>query len=889
MPPYNREEHIAAVFQQQEAANRAGTEEERRLLATSEGMRLNDAEIQARFRRAHARGMAIDEAHLFADPEMPAFLKEQEPPFYAILLPGALVGEDAAGATRPTPVTIANFPHPDKGPIPVLVPRLPTNPEDQEYSEVLYQAHHPGSQRVRFIDCSCGAYTRCESVADGTFDEEGCERRAYGCYIERKFYDATGTKVIGSRVLNDALLVCDHRDLIAYAVEDGPGVAPSRAWSRKCNDVIGCMYFNAEGAKTHATFTDGRTSMYVGKAGHERQVSVSKDPALHEGVVREFYAGPPGAAYLTRRVYVDGTVKFFTGTTPNFVRLTKIWHPSGKTELYEGEVSRERKVGEGFEPRGITRHAVPSPNLIRGLFAVSRHMLDGHTLEENERACSALMDVAIRDGFVPPDSEINDGAEAIMPVVKRVAGDRYKPLTQACAVMLVVFTAMDPEEALRACQVYEDNTESQLPSATSGKRPSRKLVAFAKTVAELIDEDTSSEEEKLWMREEGARLAQAEGWTPAILRDNSGEWVYCLSEGLGGLDDSVSYTDAQTSHAATIVLFCGSLSFQDAMNEVIAYEADGAASAMDQLCLGQAPAAAEAAPKPLFALPAPEDVAGPKPGTQLRIGPSHRRTDLHGKPIELVRWCFSKKSDPYWVFKWVDPKDEVLAKTFGELHITLAETVTNEEYLAAKAAKEAERAAKAESSKAKKRAQRQAKQLEADARLAAELQAAEEKAAEAPPGPPPEGKQPLKALARCPIDGALLTDAVLCSDGWTYNKGSLQSYWCAREKLVSPITGEPVSNVLLTHYPLRSLAKELQATPSKGDAVPTDEPELVQCPISQEVMASPMLGADGYVYDATTLAQWFATGATTSPMTGAPMEPVSRGDRHMRVLCRAWQ
>lgn len=656
---------------QKQRLHKTGTETERRLLSSANGLRLSDGEFISSFRRAHARGMAIDEAHQFADPTMPDVFKRNEPPYYA-LVPKETLGDELYDALTHTHIVMNNFPHPDKGTISVIVPQRPA---DEDEKRLIHEEYHPGTERVRFRDYSCGAHTRIESLSSGRFDEKGFELRAYAQFVERKFYDASGTKIIGMRVLNDWLVISDCRDIVTYVHEERPGEHdfPARVWGRKNTDVTCCTWFNIDGARTHCAYTDGRVSMYTGRPGHERQVSVTKDPALHKGVVREFYAGPPGCTYMTRQIFEDGTIKFFTGTTPNLVRLVKKWYPSGKTELFEGPHQLERKVGEGFEPR------------------------DGHRLA------------------APPPANASAGA--------------------------------------------------------------------------------------------GGGLVSA------------------------------------------------------------------AAAAVGKLRLS-------------FSTPAPQD-AGPKVGTQLRVGSEHPRSDLHGKRIELT----GVVGGDVWKFKWLDAPAPKLAKGLATWSIELAQTVTNEEYLDAKSAKEAARAAKAESGKAKRRAQKQAKQLEADARLAAELQANEDKAARAtPPGPPPEGKHhPPKALVRCPIDGAALVDAVLASDGWVYNKGALQEFWSAHEALVSPITGAEVTNVLFAHNPLRSLAKELQAAPAKGEVVPTEEPELVLCPITHDVMDTPVLAEDGYIYDKAALAQWFSTGAKMSPLTGAPMGEAVCIDRHAAVLCRAWK
>ena len=95
----------------------------------------------------------------------------------------------------------------------------------------------------------------------------------------------------------------------------------------------------------------------------------------------------------------------------------------------------------------------------------------------------------------------------------------------------------------------------------------------------------------------------------------------------------------------------------------------------------------------------------------------------------------------------------------------------------------------------------------------------------------------------------------------------------------------------MRHNKLRSLAMEIDSVglaKSGHDKVPTDEPDLVQCPISNDVMEDPVLAADGCLYDNTYIQQWFATGHTTSPMSNQPMARTVQQDRHMQVLCAAW-
>ena len=818
---HNALEGSSRVMQTQ-AAERLGTERERRALSSENGKRISQAEFDANHKHSVERGYAIEAPHHFADESMPAFLKAQEPPFYVIPNRGMFRLQPQLNEMIKHTFLTMTFPHPDKGDIRVIMPQRPPD----KYTKLqIHEEYYPSSERVRFKDFSCGSSTRDDSVRSGSFSADGHELYDMAQYVERVYYDKTTGKIMGARTLNDPLMIGDKRDLVCYAFEQTLDGIPVRAWARKHNDVICCFHFNAAGAKTHVVYTNGQTAMYMGKPGEERMVSATKDPALHDGVVREFYAGPPGCAYLTRRLFEDNTISFFAGTTPDRARLVKIWLPSGKTELYTGEHKCERKIGEGFEPRRPEQYAVPSPELIKTVFAFTRQLTAGVPRTEAEEFLKSALLIAKRDGFDRSDDAFDCPTESMdtLREVQRISAGRYSNMTEAVAMQLIFFTGLSTEEALQACHAH----------------------ATADCAA--------------------ARAA-------------------CSSRGL----------------LSTV---------------------SSAASAVGNLLLGPSSSAA-AAPAP-----APEPTLGSKAGTQLRVGANHPRSDLHGKRLALTK----PVGGDVWEFKWLNPPVPKLARGQTAWTIALAQTVTEEAYLADRAAKEAERAAKqaeraakAASAKAKKDAERQArkleaqakqlradarlaamlqaeqleaqgKQLKADACLAAELQAEEDKAAQPPPppplpppGPPPKGKQPLKAVVRCPINGALLVDAVLGSDGFVYNKNSLLAYWSVHGKQVSPITRKTMKNVLMAHSPLRSLAKELEMAPAKGEAVPSEEPDLVQCPITHEVMTDPVLAEDGYVYDKAALAQWFSTGAKTSPLTGAPMGRQIVEDCHTAVLCRAW-
>eukprot|EP00111_Clytia_hemisphaerica_P005628 TCONS_00016347-protein len=56
---------------------------------------------------------------------------------------------------------------------------------------------------------------------------------------------------------------------------------------------------------------------------------------------------------------------------------------------------------------------------------------------------------------------------------------------------------------------------------------------------------------------------------------------------------------------------------------------------------------------------------------------------------------------------------------------------------------------------------------------------------------------------------------------------------------------------------------------SKTESGPPDE---LLCPITQELMTDPVIVADGYTYERTSITQWFETGNHRSPMTNLPLK-----------------
>lgn len=160
----------------------------------------------------------------------------------------------------------------------------------------------------------------------------------------------------------------------------------------------------------------------------------------------------------------------------------------------------------------------------------------------------------------------------------------------------------------------------------------------------------------------------------------------------------------------------------------------------------------------------------------------------------------------------------------------------------------------------------------------------------ATPTAPLATRQPTRNAVCCPISGEPMLDAVLASDGYVYSEKALQDFWqqCGFE---SPITSAKCTAVVLPHIWIRAVARDMADTPRDPQwrAVPTEEPDFVCCPITQEVMTDPVRASDGNVYDRASLTRWFATGKQTSPLTNEDMAVEMCKDLTMRQLCQAWQ
>lgn len=833
------------------------TPEQKRHQAREGYQRYTEEEKRATHTLQYRSGFALDAPWLLRA-DMPAYLREDRPPFYAF------IPQDQAPELHPQlehQSVATNLGHPTKGVIRVLVPQ---HTSEQERI-LLHEERHAGTNRVHSRDYACGPMTRAVAQYLGTFDGDE-EEMAWSAHVLREFYDAQGTTKIGARVLADFALLDDRRDLFPYAYvyedpTDGRENRETAVWLRKGNGLTARCFYNDGGARRSIEYSNGMKAMYTGSYGNERMVTMTRDPAVSSGVVREFYAGPPGCAYLTRQVFQDGTIKFYAGTTPNFVHVSKVWHADGRTELYAGDWRGVELVGTGYEPRDGEQTIEPTPGLVRAVLAICDAFEREANQEELAGLAKQLMDVAPAERIsevIASDQEDPEAAWATLAARAFASGGGENPDPRAC--VLSHFLGCCPARAAEIIKVHEG-----VQNVTD--------VCAAK-LKQHAPHDPRNQ----------AHVDVLEGELAAsfkIMTDNG----VTVEDAKRVLNEFIAQADAEARAKPAELAAGGTAAGPDEVERITRALAH---AAMNKALATVRPATERGAASTNGAAPAPKDDLD----KVMRIGASHPRTDLHGKRVKILSRTGKLRAGERAI-EFLDAPVPKPPKGETRWVVLTTDLVKEAEWLVARSAKQTERAAKAESDKARRRANKLAKQLEADAKLAAELQEEEKAAvlaaAAAPPGPPPEGQRPLREQLRCPIDGALLEDAVLASDGYAYNKSSLQTYWNTKEALVSPVTGATMTSVLCRHNPIRSVVKELIATPAKGQDVPADEPDLVLCPISQEVMQEPVLAEDGNLYDRQTLAQWFATGATTSPMTNAAMGQQVLTDRHVGVLCAAWR
>ena len=593
---------------------------------------------------------------------MPEVLCGEKDTIYAMPWPGFDPQLDGHLERASIPTTLR---HPTKGLIEVIMAQRVRG----DTTLLIKEEYYEGTEFVRIRDYSCGPGARAQFARTGNV-VDGDDECMWCPYVTRVYYAKDGKTRLGERVVCDTMQLSDRRDLATFAMlfsEDG---STKFEWLRKGDGTVACSHFGKDGERTKIFYSNGKVAMFTGPRNNERMVTVTKDPATSGGIVREFYGGRAGLAHLKRVVYYDGKVIFYNGNVPQFVRMVKVWYPSGKVEHYNGEHGEEKLCGISYESRQ---------------------------------------------------------------------------------------TAVEVQ-----------NPTMSFPTASLSKPTDVEVLVL--------------------------------------------------------------------NHVT------------DTTND------------------------------------------GQKVGLIFRISPNHYRSDLHGKRVQLKLWIADFAS---WEVCFVDSPAPKLTKGVKKWEFLTTHLMSEDIYQANRAEKQAVRAAKAETVAARRRAQRQAKKCSIDAAIATKLQNDEMLSASeaAHPSGPPLGKRPLIELLCCPIDGSILNDPVLSTDGYVYNRQTIRKFWTDHQCLISPITGEEVTKDLFTHYPIRSSVMEVLNNKACKDAAlkhPVEEPNIVLCPISCDVMSEPVLADDGHVYDRSTLDSWFATGATTSPLTNASMARTCKPDKHMTTICQPW-
>ena len=105
---------------------------------------------------------------------------------------------------------------------------------------------------------------------------------------------------------------------------------------------------------------------------------------------------------------------------------------------------------------------------------------------------------------------------------------------------------------------------------------------------------------------------------------------------------------------------------------------------------------------------------------------------------------------------------------------------------------------------------------------------------------------------RCKITGAILQDAVLAEDGYTYNQSAWQAHVQQHpHTLRSPVTHQPVSALAVPNRNLKTIAAEWNiwqaAQPPHAEVF--DMERWIEDPFTREVMREPVVLPDGMVCD----------------------------------------
>ncbi|KAH9107542.1 hypothetical protein AeMF1_017141 [Aphanomyces euteiches] len=124
----------------------------------------------------------------------------------------------------------------------------------------------------------------------------------------------------------------------------------------------------------------------------------------------------------------------------------------------------------------------------------------------------------------------------------------------------------------------------------------------------------------------------------------------------------------------------------------------------------------------------------------------------------------------------------------------------------------------------------------------------------------------MRLAFRCPLSGDLMTDPVVASDGYSYDRENIEAYMV--QHTTSPVTNEPLESIpLRPNHALKSAMRELEESPNSANGV-----HLVSFygPITHDIMTEPVIASDGHSYDRTSILFWFRQ-RRTSPVTNAPL------------------
>lgn len=90
----------------------------------------------------------------------------------------------------------------------------------------------------------------------------------------------------------------------------------------------------------------------------------------------------------------------------------------------------------------------------------------------------------------------------------------------------------------------------------------------------------------------------------------------------------------------------------------------------------------------------------------------------------------------------------------------------------------------------------------------------------------------------CPLTHKIMTDPVICSDGWTYEKSAIREQLVVAE--VSPVTGETLFGGVRPNYLVKQLIAAYESECESRD---------ISCPISLGPFFHPVVASDGHTYE----------------------------------------